>query len=110
MKNMFVVKEYNYDNSTNDPEIIERSEFTDISDAICEMNRQADQAVAAYENDGYHVSRYTCAEELMTIVTDDVNEIDFAVEYRDYQNNDHKLPNLSNLAMDYAMKDVYEKN
>ena len=107
---MFIVKEYDYDNSTDDPEIIERSVFPDILNAICEMNRQADQAVEAYENDGYHVSRYTCAEELMTIVTDDVNEIDFAVEYRDYQNNDYKLPNLSNLAMDYAMKDVYEKN
>ena len=107
---MFIVKEYDYDNSTDDPEIIECGVFPDIIDAICEMNQQADQAVAVYENDGYHVSRYTCAEELMTIVTDDVNEVDIAVEYRDYQNNDHKLPNLSNLAMDYAMKDVYEKN
>lgn len=107
---MFVVKEYNYDNSETDPEIIDHSEFTDILNAICEMNQQADQAVSAYENDGYHVSRYTGAEELITIVTDDVNEVDFAVEYRDYQNNDHKLPNLSKLAADYAMKDVDEKN
>ena len=56
---MFVVKEYDYDNGTDDPEFIERSVFPDILNAICEMNRQADQAVAAYENDGYHVSRYT---------------------------------------------------
>lgn len=100
---MFVVKEYDYDNSTDDPEITEHGEFMDIINAICEMNRQADQAVTAYENDGYHVSRDTGTEELMTIVTDDVNEIDFAIEYRDYQNNDHKLPNLSNLAADYAL-------
>ena len=105
---MFVVKEYNFDGDESLGSV-EHGEFSDIMDALKEMNRQATDAVESYQTDDYSVEAYPSREELQYIVTDGNNRIEFTVEYRNYKGQDKKLPNLSEMVGEYACGDLIKK-
>lgn len=99
-KNMFVVKKYESEDGDDGIWETEISEFKDVLDAIDEMKHQADKAYKEIDKEeavNYHLTRTVADEMLEILISDDLRQIEIAVEYRDKFKHDHGLPNISNL-------------
>lgn len=100
---MFVVKKYESKCDDGVWESVwesEFGEFKDILDAIDEMKHQADKAYKEINKEeavNYHLTRTVVDEMLEILISDDLRQIEIAVEYRDKFKHDRGLPNISNL-------------
>lgn len=106
---MFVVKKYESEKDDDgiwESKESEFGEFNDILDAIDEMKHQADKVYKEINEEeavNYHLTRTVPDEMLEILISDDLRQIEIAVEYRDKFKHDRGLPNISNLLKFFAV-------